>query len=141
MECQRVRDVSKAALNCLYPPSVVILLLIVSYNPVFDAWHWSLWLPLPFVLMGIVLIFNAWSLGHRATVLRTEMVEGIHAGSDELSTEADRERVKWRIDRILSLKGGAFTGFLEMPLVRAVMVPISGAGGISLIQHLTPFLS
>jgi uncharacterized membrane protein HdeD (DUF308 family) len=140
-DCQRLRDISKAALDNLYPASILVCILILCYNPYFDAWHWSLVLPGAFLFVSIVVISNAWSLGRTIQRVRTEIVERLRNVAEEGATKDVKDIICARSDRILALDGGAFTRFVDMPLVRAIMIPVSGAGGISLIQYLTPFLS
>jgi hypothetical protein len=136
-----MRDASDLALKSLYPPAFCIFFLIICYNPLFDAWNWSLWLTLPFAAVCAAVIWNAFALSRKANQVRTQLIDGLVKERNEIGEAEDSANIKDRVEELRTVRGGAYTNFLDMPLVHAVMLPLSGAGGLTALQYVVPGMS
>jgi hypothetical protein len=132
------------ASRLIYYPFVVLLVLVVAQNPLFDNWHWNT----PLALMAL---FNA-GVAVVCAVLLQRAARG--ARSRALSTLDDllrarvgpaEDNVREKLARIRSeIKGittGAFAGFSQNPVVGAVLLPLMGGGGLAALDALLRYLA
>jgi hypothetical protein len=123
----------------IYYPFIVLLLVIVARSSIFDNWD------MPPSLVTVVLLSIAMAsatvfiLRRAAERLRrvsidrlvTELVLEEGAASDE----AKIKQLRTVLDEVRQLGEGAFAPITSQPIVRAALLPLSGAGGIALLEY------
>jgi hypothetical protein len=137
----------------IYFPFIVLLLLIVARTTAFD----SLNLPLPLVLLfGVALahlMYCSATLRRAAEHARQCVLDqldeklllakaGNAAGenSSVTATESDpslppRAQLEEVRRQVEHTREGAFAPFMSQPFVKAVMLPLGGFGGLSLVEY------
>jgi hypothetical protein len=128
---------SSAVNRLIYAPTVVLLIMIASRSSLFDAW------PTPPSTIFIILLTAA-ILFISALWLRraAEKARGIALGRldayllEEPSQGAHYEKFKLIRERIVALNTGAFSRYSEEPLVRALLLSLTGIGGSVVVDAL-----
>lgn len=127
-----------AAVNRLiYAPTVVMLVLIASRSSVFENWPTPPGLMIMFGLTALILLASALWLRRAAENARK-------AGLQRLDTyllkarEGTVEYGKFRMlrERIVALNTGAFSRYADEPLVRALLLSLTGVGGTLIVDAL-----
>jgi len=127
-----------AAVNRLiYAPTVVMLVLIASRSSVFDNWPTPPSMVISYLLTALVLLISALSLRRAAEKARGAALQRI---DNYLLNTADTDQGynKFRMirERIAALKTGAFSRYSEEPLVRALLLSLTGIGGSAIVDAL-----
>ncbi|WP_397452910.1 hypothetical protein [Pseudomonas sp. NA-150] len=128
---------SAAVNRLIYAPTVVMLILLASRSSVFDNWQTPPSLVITFLLTALLLLVSALSLRRAAEKARSAALQRIDnyllkAPADEVGYE------KFKIirERIAALNTGAFSRYSEEPLVRALLLSLTGIGGSVLVDAL-----
>jgi hypothetical protein len=130
-----------AAINPLIVfPFVLLGLMIVARSRFFDNWD----IGFVTVLLGTYLLWAAAMaalLNYGAEIARRKAVEDLERDLLWLQGAGPRyaalvEQFPRIIKQVHDLREGAFAPFFEQPLVRAILVPLGGAGGIQLLEAL-----
>jgi hypothetical protein len=122
-------------------PFILVALMVVARSQLFDNWQFGgsvLFVLVLYVLwaVGIAFLLNFGAeVARRRAVDRMEAdllwLQGAGAGASKLAG-----RFPTLIEQVRNMRKGAFAPFFEQPLVRAILVPLGGAGGIQLIEFL-----
>jgi hypothetical protein len=147
-------EIARSVETLVYLPSVIVLVLVITFSSLFDALNLPLPLLLAFAGAIVYLLYCARSLRIAAESARMAALSG---GRDALmqlkgdalvadaatgSVQRDPNKVRAQLedllDRIKSEKKGAFSGILQQPYLKALLIPASGYGGISLLEFLLP---
>ncbi|MFJ3075966.1 MULTISPECIES: hypothetical protein [Pseudomonas] len=126
-----------AVSRLIYAPTVVLLILIISRSSYFDNWPTPPGMIITFTLTGLILLYSALSLRRAAEKARTLGLQRIDqylleiAGNETLSA-------KFRLlrERIVALNTGAFSRYADEPVVRALLLSLTGIGGSALVDAL-----
>jgi len=124
----------------IYYPFVVLCILILARNPLLDNWATPYPLLLVFVLSGLYAATSAFMLrsvaeqARRAAIDRFAQLLIETKGSAAFASLA--AQIEAMMDRVRSLKEGAFAPFSEQPVVRAVLLPLLTIGGPPLLAYL-----
>jgi hypothetical protein len=121
-------------------PFVVLALLVVARSRLFD--NWSLNLPIAVAAGACLfwLIVIAMLLKSAAERVRTSALQRMEAdlrwlmGSQRHAALV--EPFKALIESVKRNQTGAFAGFFDQPLFKALLVPLGGAGGAQLFDYL-----
>lgn len=127
-----------AAVNRLiYAPTVVLLVLIASRSSLFDNWSTPPGMMIMFVLTGLILLISALSLRRAAEKARTIGLQRIDQYLLE-APDSNPEYAKFRMirERIVTLNTGAFSRYADEPLVRALLLSLTGIGGSVIVDAL-----
>lgn len=125
-------------------PFLVVSLMIVSRLRIFDAWDipWSL--VAIFTAMLISIIWASFSLRNTAEAGRKFVLERLHNGlALHIGPEATTivERYKQAIEEVQRERRGSFRPVMEDPIIRALLIPFGGFGGVVAIEQFGRFLS
>lgn len=126
-----------AVSRLIYAPTVVLLILIASRSSLFDNWPTPPGLVISFVLTGLILFFSALGLRRAAEKARAQALQ--HFDSYLLRENRNNpEYAKFEAIRahIAGLKTGAFSRYSEEPLVRALLLSLTGIGGSIIVDAL-----
>jgi hypothetical protein len=130
--------------NLYLYPCHILLLLILSRNPIFDRWDFP-----PTLIIGTLgaltfLIAQTVLLSARAARLRRSVLFQLENTLTESQVadatggtqppEAAAPLAK-TIERISALNKGCFGGFLQNPVFRAALLPIGGTGIITMVEY------
>lgn len=122
-------------------PFILLGLLIVARSPLFD--NWAANGPVMYALVGYLLwsVTMAVMLNHGAEIARRKAIASMEKDRIWLEGAGDNYKMLAKqfpnlIDQVRNLRQGAFAPFFEQPLVRAILVPLGGAGGIQLLEFL-----
>lgn len=122
-------------------PFVVLTLLMLARSRLFDGFALTPALVVLFALCLLVLIAVAVALKLVAERLRQHALERMRAdlrwlrGAGEPWSALDR-KFEALIAEVGALRKGAFAPFFDQPLVRAILVPLTGASGIQVFEYL-----
>jgi hypothetical protein len=123
----------------IYYPFIVLLLVIVARSSIFDNWD------MPPSLVTVVLLSVAMASA-TVFILRRAAERLRRVSIDRLVTEivleegaaADQAKItqlRTVLDEVRQLGDGAFAPITSQPIVRAALLPLSGAGGIALLEY------
>jgi hypothetical protein len=136
-----------AVSRLIYAPTVVMLILFASRSSLFDNWQTPLSVIISFTLTAVILFMSALSLRWAAEKARgaalkriddyllAEPVEQSTAASPTLKSP-NYDKLRLIRTRIASLKTGAFSRYSEEPLVRALLLSLTGLGGSAIVDAL-----
>jgi hypothetical protein len=136
-----IDDVTNVVARMIYYPFVVLLVLIVAQNRLFDDWHWNT----PLALMAL---FNA-----GAAVVCGVMLQRAAKGARAKALEALDDLLRQRAgddplrDKFAQIRAdvegtttGAFASFSQNPVVGAILLPLFGGGGLAALEALLTYL-
>ena len=123
----------------IFFPFILLALMIVARSHLFD--NWQIGTSIVVMFAGFVLwslamaaLLNYGAEAARATALQRMQADLLWlkgAGPDYAGLA---EQFPGLIDQVRNLRQGAFAPFFQQPLVRALLVPLGGAGGIQLLE-------
>lgn len=143
-----------AVSRLIYAPTVVMLILIASRSSLFDNWQTPPSVIISFLLTATVLFMSALSLRWAAEKARGSALQRIDAyllaepesvspAKSDVSETADSaapslnyNKLRLIRTRIATLKTGAFSRYSEEPLVRALLLSLTGLGGSAIVDAL-----
>ncbi|MGY1447423.1 hypothetical protein ACW582_09570 [Pseudomonas chlororaphis] len=121
----------------IYAPTVVMLILIASRNSVFDNWPTPPSIVISFLLTTLILLASALSLRRAAEKARGAALRRL---DDYLLEITDNTPVYNKLElirgRINDLHTGAFSSYSQEPLVRALLLSLTGVGGSLIVDAL-----
>jgi hypothetical protein len=135
-----------AVSRLIYAPTVVLLILIASRSSLFDNWPTPPSIVISFLLTALMLFFSALSLRRAAERARKTALHRIDAylleepkPKDPPAADAKQlnyDKLRLIRARIANLKTGAFSRYSEEPLVRALLLSLTGLGGSAIVDAL-----
>jgi hypothetical protein len=126
---------SAAVNRLIYAPTVVMLIMLASRSSYFDNWPTPPSIVISFLLTAVILLGAALSLRRAAEKARGMALQRID--SYLLETPADEKAYgKFGLirERIAALNTGAFSRYSEEPLVRALLLSLTGIGGSIIVD-------
>jgi len=137
VDMQLIAKRTSAVSRLIYAPTVVMLILMASRSSLFDNWPTPPSTVITFLLTTLILLFSALSLRRAAEKARTIALRRIDAYL--LATPPDPiyyEKFRMIRERITTLNTGSFSRYSEEPLVRALLLSLTGIGGSALVDAL-----
>jgi hypothetical protein len=132
-----IDDVTHVVTQMIYCPFVVLLVLVVAQNRLFDDWHWNV----PFAFIALL---NAGAAVACAAELQRAAkgarAQALHALDDLIRARAGpthdglREQLTRVRADIAGFKTGAFSSFRRNPVVGAILLPLFGGGGLAALE-------
>jgi hypothetical protein len=123
----------------IYLPFIVLSILIIARNPLFDNWETP---PVLLVVFGISALYAvACALVLRRIAERARSTAIGHLSDLLIQTKgrSDLSALSTQIELISrdisSLREGAFARFTDQPVVRAMMLPLGSSSGLALIHY------
>jgi hypothetical protein len=138
-----IDNVTNVVARLIYYPFVVLLVLIVAQNRLFDDWHWNVPLALMALFNAGVAVVCGVMLQRAAKSAKGEALEALDgllreragAGDDPLRDKF----VQIRAD-IEGTSTGAFASLSQNPVVGAILLPLFGGGGLAALEMLLAYL-
>lgn len=122
---------------CIYGPFIVMLVMIVSRWKGFDDWSWPPLLISVVVLSVLIALTSAFILTAAARAYRRETVRLVDWRLREAAEEPRSKALEHLRAGVLGIDTGVFAGLGGHPAFRALLIPASGLGGLSLLPLLT----
>ncbi|WP_458736921.1 hypothetical protein [Pseudomonas chlororaphis] len=121
----------------IYAPTVVMLILIASRNSVFDNWPTPPSIVISFLLTTLILLTSALSLRRAAEKARGAALRRLDDYLLEITDSTPvYNKLKLIRGRIDALDTGAFSRYSQEPLVRALLLSLTGVGGSLIVDAL-----
>jgi hypothetical protein len=139
VDLQLIAKRTSAVSRLIYAPTVVMLILLASRSSLFDNWPTPPSIIITFLLTALILLASALSLRRAAEKARTVALRRLDTYL--LETPKARDPVRYEKfqmirDRIATLNTGSFSRYSEEPLVRALLLSLTGIGGSALVDAL-----
>ncbi len=128
----------------IYCPFVVLLVLVVAQNRIFDNWNLNPVLFLTVLVYAVAIVSCALMLQQAAQRVRKRALDALDEILEDRSdpvVNTGREKLERIRSDIDGVKNGAFAGLYDNPLVRAVLVPLVGGGGLAALEALLTLLA
>jgi hypothetical protein len=134
-----INDATNVVARLIYYPFIVLLILIVAQNQLFDDWHWNVPLVLIVVLSGgtalvcgLLLQRSAKKAKEQALeVLAKIVVRRVGRPEDEFREKIERLRTE-----VENLNSSAFASFFQNPVLGALLLPLGGGGSLAALETL-----
>ncbi len=150
---QAIAIESRLASRCTFMPFVLLLILIVARQPIFEEWAWPPGLIYFLFTMAATTMILIFASRHSAKKVRDRFTRflGSQIGLLELHSHGDpasgekgltplRNRTLAALEHakqsILSMRAGAFSPAIESPLLSALLIPAGGLGLWEVILNL-----
>lgn len=131
---------SAAVSRLVYAPTLVLLILLASRSSLFDDWPTPPSLVISYLLTAGLLLFSALSLRSAAEKARgialVRIDEFLFESIEVPEQKALRARFEVIRKRVADLKSGAFSRYSDEPMVRAVLLSLTGIGGSAIVDAL-----
>ncbi|PSS58817.1 hypothetical protein [Pseudomonas sp. BBP2017] len=135
MDMTLIAERTAAVNRLIYAPTVVLLIMIASRSSYFDNWPTPPSIAISFLLTAVILLSSAISLRRAAEKARRIALQRI---DDYLLRPAEdnlnQDKLEMIRARIAALSIGAFSRYSEEPLVRALLLSLTGIGGSIIVD-------
>ncbi|EAR20442.1 hypothetical protein [Nitrococcus mobilis] len=126
-------------------PFIVLSIMILSRLPYFDNWNMPIGLVLVLTLLFVFAATCGIALERAAEKARSWAIERltdecVRVKGDPSVPGQHAEQLHLLVEEIRHLRKGAFVPFIQQPVVKAVLLPFGGVGGVVLIQYLVAVL-
>lgn len=120
-------------------PFILVALMIVARSRLFDNWQMGTSILIMFAGFVLWSLAMAALLNYGAEMARRKALERMQADLLWLKGAGPEyaklaEQFPGLIEQVRNMRQGAFAPFFEQPLVKALLVPLGGAGGIQLLD-------
>jgi hypothetical protein len=137
VDLQLIAKRTSAVNRLIYAPTVVMLILFASRSSLFDNWPTPPSLVISYLLTALVLLVSALSLRRAAEKSRTLALQRLDAYLLQTpETTACYGKFKMIRERVATLSTGAFSRYAEDPLIRALLLSLTGIGGSAIVDAL-----
>jgi hypothetical protein len=137
MDLQLIAKRTSAVNRLIYAPTVVMLILFASRSSLFDNWPTPPSLIISYLLTALVLLVSALSLRRAAEKSRTLALQRLDAYLLQTpETTPCYGKFKMIRERVATLSTGAFSRYAEDPLIRALLLSLTGIGGSAIVDAL-----
>jgi hypothetical protein len=137
MDLQLIAKRTSAVNRLIYAPTVVMLILLASRSTAFDNWPTPPSIVITFLLTALILLASALSLRRAAEKARTVALRRVDAYLLETpETTPYYDKFQMIRDRIATLNTGSFSRYSEDPLIRALLLSLTGIGGSAIVDAL-----
>jgi hypothetical protein len=138
-----INDVTNVVAHLIYYPFVVLLVLIVAQNRLFDDWHWNV--PLVLVALGtagtaVVCAFLLQRTARGAKETALQALDGLLLPRAGVPADEVRDKLTQVRSEIEGATSGAFAGWSQSPIVQAVLIPLAGGGGLAALEAILPYV-
>lgn len=137
VDLQLIAKRTSAVNRLIYAPTVVMLILLASRSSLFDNWPTPPGLIISYLLTALVLLVSALSLRRGAEKARTQALQRLDAFLLQTPESSPcYEKFKMIRERVATLNTGSFSRYSEDPLIRALLLSLTGIGGSAIVDAL-----
>ncbi len=145
IDLRLIAELTERVGRLIYYPFIIMFVLIISRNRVWDNWDWPVPLIAIFILNLLLAVWSVLILQRAARRARALGIESLEIKLNHLErSEAKSEEAqsiqqgKKLLEEMRELRSGAFVPAWENPILGAILVP---SGGTVLIEILTQMFS
>jgi hypothetical protein len=137
VDLQLIAKRTSAVNRLIYAPTVVLLILLASRSSLFDNWPTPPGLMISYLLTALLLLGSALTLRRAAEKARTVALQRIDAYLLE-TPESTPGYAKFKMirERVATLNTGSFSRYSEDPLIRSLLLSLTGIGGSAIVDAL-----
>jgi len=137
VDLQLIAKRTSAVNRLIYAPTVVLLILLASRSSLFDNWPTPPSLIISYLLTALVLLVSALSLRRAAEKARTIALQRLDAYLLQTpETTPCYAKFKMIRERVATFNTGSFSRYSEDPLIRALLLSLTGIGGSAIVDAL-----
>ncbi|QCY12099.1 hypothetical protein [Pseudomonas sp. MPC6] len=137
LDVQLIAKRTSAVSRLIYAPTVVMLILLASRSSLFDNWPTPPSLIISYLLTALILLVSALSLRRAAEKSRTLALQRLDTYLLETpETTPYYAKFKMVRERVATLATGSFSRYAEDPLIRALLLSLTGIGGSAIVDAL-----
>ncbi|CAN7544866.1 hypothetical protein LJR277_003727 [Pseudomonas sp. LjRoot277] len=137
VDLQLIAKRTSAVNRLIYAPTVVLLILLASRSSLFDNWPTPPGLIISYLLTALVLLVSALSLRRAAEKARTVALQRLDAYLLQTpETTPCYTKFKMIRERAATFNTGSFSRYAEDPLIRALLLSLTGIGGSAIVDAL-----
>jgi len=123
-------------------PFIVLGIVLLARSRVFDNWSMTPVIALTASIYLLALILLGVLLKRAVENTRRHALAGMVADlrwlKGQSGPQADLVKpFESLMDEVKAMRGGAFAGVFDQPLLKAMLVPLGGAGGAQLLDYLS----
>jgi hypothetical protein len=138
IDMRLIAERTEAIGGLIYYPFVILLLIICARSAIFDNWDWTTSLLVMLGVTAALIVLSAYSLRLAAEQARdialrrlnSELLRAI--AREDATAKALLETV---IAAVRGVTEGAYRPFTQQPIVRALLIPFGGYGGLAIIEY------
>ncbi|MGR8929205.1 MAG: hypothetical protein ACU836_01105 [Gammaproteobacteria bacterium] len=145
LDIELIAELTHSVRNVAYYPFTVLTLLGISRSKIFDNWDFPIGLFLVYIVCGSLILGSNLYLRHKTEEARRKVLKQLDSMKLALGNfkeeEADtlRKNISQAIERIKAFNHGAYMPLRQDPVIQAILLPLGGWGGITLLQYLSMF--
>ena len=139
-DLELIADRTEVVGRLIFYPFVILAILLLSRNRLFDNWDWPPSLVLIFLLAAACAVVSAVVVRRAAEEARARAVERLRIHRSRAIKDDDDGRAQQIQDLILEvaeLQRGAFAHWSKHPVIKAVLLPFGGLGALALLELLS----
>ncbi|MGE8149685.1 hypothetical protein ACQKP5_00340 [Pseudomonas vancouverensis] len=137
VDVQLIAQRTSAVNRLIYAPTVVMLILVASRSSLFDNWQTPPALVISYLFTALILLFSALSLRRAAEKARSLALQRLDAYLLQTPEKAPcYDKFKMIRERVSTLNTGSFSRYSEDPLIRALLLSLTGIGGSAIVDAL-----
>jgi hypothetical protein len=133
-----IANATDVVAHMIYYPFIVLLLLLLAQNRFFDDVQIDIPLSLTVGLSAVTAVYCAYRLQHVSTKAKDRAVEVVKGLSRGVGTGTLNKTLASKLDQIRSeieeTESRAFLPLYSHPIIKALLIPLGGAGGLALLQ-------
>lgn len=138
LDIRLIASRTEAVGKLIYYPFIVLLLMIVSRNGLFDNWNWPLSMTIIYSIDVALALYCGMKMRRSAEEARTMAVESLNR---DLVLSRDNsfvgKKIQDMLDEVQSIRRGAFSPFSANPVIGAVLIPSGGLMLFALLESLS----
>ncbi|WP_433740540.1 hypothetical protein [Pseudomonas putida] len=137
VDLQLIARRTSAVNRLIYAPTVVMLILLASRSSLFDNWPTPPGLIISYLLTALLLLTSALTLRRAAEKARTLALQRLDAYLLETAESTPcYGKFKMIRERVSMLNAGSFSRYSDDPLIRALLLSLTGIGGSAIVDAL-----
>jgi hypothetical protein len=138
-----ISELTHSVRNVAYYPFIVLTLMGISRSRIFDNWDLPIGLLLVYILCFSLIVGSKLYLRYKAEEARCKVVNQLESISLALGNSKEDEsitlekQIAQAIARIKAFNRGAYMPLTQEPAIQAMLLPLGGWGGVTLLQYLS----
>ncbi len=134
-----IDDVTRDVSDMIYKPFLVLTILVLAQCSIFESWYWDYkFLCIILATAGgaiccALMLQKANKAAKRKAISRLDWLIKPLIGDKDGSLHAKLNQIRSDIEH---LRSGAFGSLDQNPVIRAVLIPLTGGGGLAAIEAL-----
>lgn len=141
IDIQFIAERTESTARLVYYPFIILAIGLVSRSQIFDNWHTPASLGIIFLIGAVYAAYSAYSLRKTAENAREEALSRmtqklIAARGDTAVSDRTLKQLELMFEDIKNERRGAFLPLSQQPFWKALLLPLSGFGGVEILQYL-----